>query len=114
MPQVEAGKLKVLASTGAKRLEEAPNLPTFIESGVPDFEVAGWFGVFAPAKTPREAITTLNAAINGVLQEPQLREKIRQTGATPEIHSPEEFGAVFLSSYRLWRDVVKSIGLPMQ
>jgi len=114
MPQVEAGKLKVLASTGAKRLDEAPNLPTFIESGVPDFEVAGWFGVFAPAKTPREAITALNAAINSVLQEPQLREKIRQTGATPEIRSPEEFAAVFLSSYRLWRDVVKSIGLPMQ
>jgi tripartite-type tricarboxylate transporter receptor subunit TctC len=114
MPQVEAGKLKVLASTGAKRLGEAPNLPTFIESGVPDYEVEGWFGAFAPAKTPREAITALNAAIDSVLKEPQLQEKIRQTGAMPEIRSPEEFGAVFLSSYRLWRDVVKSIGLPMQ
>jgi len=114
MPQVEAGKLKVLASTGAKRIAEAPNLPTFIESGVPDYEVEGWFGAFAPARTPPEAIMALNAAINSILQEPQLQEKIRQTGATAEIRSPEEFGAVFLSSYRLWRDVVKSIGLPMQ
>jgi tripartite-type tricarboxylate transporter receptor subunit TctC len=114
MPQVEAGKLKMLASTGAERIIEAPDLPTFIESGVPDFEVAGWFGAFAPAKTPREAVIALNAAINSVLQEPELQEKIRHTGATPEIRSPEGFGAVFLSSYRLWRDVVKSIGLPMQ
>ena len=114
MPQVEAGKLKVLASTGAKRLGEAPNLPTFIESGVPDYEVEGGFGAFAPAKTPREAIMALNGAIDSVLEEPQLQEKIRQTGAMPEIRSPEEFGAVFLNSYRLWRDVVKSIGLPMQ
>jgi tripartite-type tricarboxylate transporter receptor subunit TctC len=114
LPQVEAGRLKMLASTGARRGIETPDLPTFIESGVPDFEVAGWFGVFAPARTPREAIDALNAASNAALQEPELQQKIRQTGATPEPGSPDEFAAVFLSSYRLWRDVVKSIGLPMQ
>jgi tripartite-type tricarboxylate transporter receptor subunit TctC len=114
MPQVEAGRLKVLASTGAKRSAEAPDLPTFIESGVPDFEVAGWFGAFVPVKTPREAVKALNASINSVLQEPQLQQKIRQTGATPEAGSAEEFGAVFLNSYRLWRGVVQSIGLRMQ
>jgi tripartite-type tricarboxylate transporter receptor subunit TctC len=114
LPQVEAGRLKMLASTGARRGIETPDLPTFIESGVPDFEVAGWFGVFAPARTPREAIEALNAASNAALQEPELQQKIRQTGATPEPGSPDEFAAVFLSSYRLWRDVVKSIGLPMQ
>jgi tripartite-type tricarboxylate transporter receptor subunit TctC len=114
LPQVEAGRLRMLASTGAKRSIEAPDLPTFIEGGVPDFEVAGWFGAFAPAKTPREAIEALNAAINSVLQEPQLQQKIRQAGAKPEPGSPDQFGAVFLSSYSLWRDVVKSIGLPMQ
>ena len=114
LPQVEAGRLRMLASTGARRGIETPDLPTFIEGGVPDFEVGGWFGVFAPAKTPSAAIEALNAAINSALQEPELQQKIRQTGATLEPGSPDEFAAVFLSSYRLWRGVVKSIGLPMQ
>ena len=114
MPQVKAGKVKVLASTGTRRSAEAPELPTFIEGGVPDYEVTGWFGAFAPMKTPQETIRALNLAINSVLGEPDLQEKIRQTGATPEIGSPDQFGAVFLASYKLWRDVVKNIGLVRQ
>jgi tripartite-type tricarboxylate transporter receptor subunit TctC len=114
MPHVKAGKVKVLGSTGAKRSAEAPELPTFVEGGVPDYEVTGWFGAFAPAKTPRETVRALNQAINGVLEQSDLQEKIRQTGAMPEIGSPEQFGAVFLASYNLWRDVVKSIGLAPQ
>jgi tripartite-type tricarboxylate transporter receptor subunit TctC len=114
MPHVATGKLKVLASTGAKRSADAPDLPTFIDGGVPDFEVLGWFGAFAAAKTPRDAVTALNVSINSVLQQPELQERIKQTGATPELGSPEQFGTVFLTSYNLWRGVVQSIGLAPQ
>ena len=85
LPQVEAGRLRMLASTGARRGIETPDLPTFIEGGVPDFEVGGWFGVFAPAKTPSAAIEALNAAINSALQEPELQ---RRSGRPAQRWSP--------------------------
>jgi tripartite-type tricarboxylate transporter receptor subunit TctC len=113
-PHAKAGKVKVLASTGARRLEAAPDLPTLIEAGVPDFEVYGWFGAFAPAGTPTEIVRSLNKAINEVLSLPDVRERIRALGLDVGGGTPEQFAATMMDSYNLWGHVVKSIGLTPQ
>lgn len=114
LPHVKAGKVKMLASTGSKRLPEAPDLPTFGEAGVPGYEVNGWFGLFAPAGTPAAVVKTLNAAVVTALRQPDLIEKIRASSAEPEPVTAEQFGSTFKATYDLWGGVVKNIGLVKQ
>ena len=111
-PHARAGKVKMLASTGATRI--APDLPTLIEAGVPGFEVYGWFGAFAPAGTPTEIVRSLNKAINEVLSLPDVRDRLLALGLDVGGGTPEQFAATMMDSYNLWGRVVKSIGLTPQ
>ncbi len=112
LPLIEAGKLRALAVTSKHRLAELPNVPTFIESGLPDLQVTAWFGLFAPAGTPPEVIAKLNKAANQTLQEP----KIRQQMATHSFHAegsmtPAELGVFLNSEIERWGAVIRELNL---
>ncbi len=105
-----AGKVKVLASSGAKRSTALPDVPTFGELGVAGVEAMGWFGFFAPAKTPKPIVDALNAAINKALTSPDVAEKLTKLGMDPATGSPEFFAKVLADDYAKWGPIVKASG----
>lgn len=108
--QVRAGKVKALAVTTAKRSSFASDLPTVAESGLPGFDISTWFGVFAPAGTPREAIERLHAEFTRALAAPDVREKMLKMGAEPVGNRPEEFAAFVRAEAAKYARVVKASG----
>ena len=105
-----AGKVKVLASSGAARSTALPDVPTFNELGVAGVEAMGWFGFFAPAKTPKPIVDALNAAINGALKSPDVAEKLSKLGMDPATGTPEQFAKVLADDYAKWGPIVKASG----
>ena len=105
-----AGKVKVLASSGAARSTALPDVPTFNELGVTGVEAMGWFGFFAPAKTPKPIVDALNAAINGALKSPDVAEKLSKLGMDPATGTPEQFAKVLADDYAKWGPIVKASG----
>ena len=106
-----AGKLRALATTGAKRAGAAPELPTVAESGVPGFEVTTMYGISAPAKTPRVLIDRLHAEIVRALNSPDLRGKLIEAGADPVGNAPEEYTAFIKSEIAKWAKVIQAAGI---
>ena len=111
LQQVRAGKLRGLAVTGARRFPAANEFPTMIEAGVASFEVSGWSGLFAPAGTPREAVTRLAAEIGKILRAPELKERFFVQGAEPVGNTPDEFAAFVRSEIAKWKKVVDASGM---
>jgi tripartite-type tricarboxylate transporter receptor subunit TctC len=111
MPYVQAGKLRALAVTGSKRSETLPDLPTVAESGLPGYEAVGWFGLLAPAATPKESVTKLSADVNRVLAEREVREKMLGLGADPSGDMPEEFARFIRDDQAKWSKLMKEAGI---
>jgi tripartite-type tricarboxylate transporter receptor subunit TctC len=111
MPQVRAGKLRALAITGAKRSPLVPELPTIAESGVPGYEASGWFGVIAPAATPRDVVSRLSAALIKGIMEADARERLAALGGEVVSNTPAEFAARIRGDLAKWRKLVSVIGL---
>lgn len=115
LPTVEghlkSGKLRALAFTAAKRVPGLPDTPTLEESGFPGLVVLSWYGLFAPAGTPPEAIRRLNAEVNRVLATPEVRERLAALGAEPTGGTPEQFAQVVRADTARWAQVVKSAGV---
>jgi len=114
LPQVRAGKLRALAVSTAQRSPLAPELPTVAEAGVPGYEFSGWFGIFAPAATPKEIVNKIAAASVKAVQSPDLRERLSQQGFMPVASDPEQFAAFFRGEVAKWARVVKEGGLQPQ
>ncbi|HYC45214.1 MAG TPA: tripartite tricarboxylate transporter substrate binding protein [Burkholderiales bacterium] len=112
LPHSRAGRIKTIASTGAKRSVAAPNLPTISESGVPGYEVVGWYGLTAPAKTPKRVIDRLNTTVNRVL--PELRESYEKIGMEIGGGSADEFGRFVRTERDRWAKVVKLSGAKVE
>lgn len=93
-PLVQAGKLRLLAVTGPKRVRALPDTPTVVESGLPNFVFEEWYAFFAPAKTPRAVIDRLNAEIRAILAEPDVAERVQSLGAEVQPGSPEALGTL--------------------
>jgi tripartite-type tricarboxylate transporter receptor subunit TctC len=110
LPLVQSGKLKALAQTGAKRVGALPDLPTVAESGLPGYEVAGWFGVFAPAGTPREVVNKLSTEISRILALPDVKARYAALGAEPGPGNPDEFAAFLKSEITKWAKVIRDSG----
>jgi tripartite-type tricarboxylate transporter receptor subunit TctC len=102
LPLIRDGKLRALAVTSRERTPLAPDLPTMIEAGVPDYEVTTFNGVVAPAGTPAAIVAKLNAAINAGLQTPDMQERLRKLGAISRPNSPAEFGAFIAAEHAKW------------
>jgi tripartite-type tricarboxylate transporter receptor subunit TctC len=108
IPHFKAGRLKTLAVTGAKRTSLAPEIPTIAEAGVPGYEVTGWYGLVAPARTPTAIIERLNVTVNRVL--PELRERYANLGMDLGGGTAAEFGVYLISEREKWARVVKISG----
>ena len=108
---VKSGKLKAIAVSTVKRSAEFPNVPTMQESGISDFEVDSWYAMFVPAKTPRAVINRLNAALNQVLSEPEIREKLLAQGAEGVGGKPEDLGRVVAAELPKWVQLVKAANI---
>jgi tripartite-type tricarboxylate transporter receptor subunit TctC len=110
LPLVAAGKLRGLAVTSAKRFPTAPEFPTVAESGLPGYEAVAWYGVFAPAGTPPEVVTTLNIEIRRIVNMPDVAALLLKQGAEAYATSPQEFTKVVLRDIEKWAKVVKESG----
>ena len=108
--QIKQGTLRALAVTSAKRVDDLPNVPTINESGYKGFDAVTWFGLLAPAGTPKDAIAKLNAEFNKALQNPELRKKLGDEGADPAGGTPEQFAALIKDEIPRWGKVVKESG----
>lgn len=107
---VEAGRLRALATTGAKRAPAAPNLPTMIEAGVPGYVATNWFGTAVPARTPPAIVAKLSQEIARVLRLPDVGERLLSQGLEPASSTPGEFSAYIRSEMTKWAKVVKASG----
>ena len=107
LPQIRAGKLKGLATTGKQRSIALPDLPTMNEAGVPEFELTGWIGIFAPAETPEDIISTLNAAFAKVMSDPQMKERLQQQGDDIATGSVDDFKAFVAQSDAKWKAIAQ-------
>ena len=107
---VKSKRLRALANAGPKRAAQMPDVPTLKESGVNGVEVVVWYGVFAPAGTPREIINTLANAIAKAARSPDMRQKLLDQGAEPVGNTPEEFAKLFREEQTRWAEVVKVSG----
>ncbi len=106
----KAGQVKALATTGAKRSELTPDVPTVSEFGVPGYEATIWLGVMAPAKTPQAVVDKLNAEISKIVNRPDVRANWGKQGAVPMTMSVKEFDAYLRKDIDKWADVVKKTG----
>lgn len=109
--QARAGKLRAIATTGKNRTPAAPDIPTVAESGVPGYEVATFYGVSAPAKTPRPIIDKLHTEIVRVLNSPDVRERLQGLGAEPVGNTPEQYTAFMQNEINKWAKVIKAAGI---
>jgi tripartite-type tricarboxylate transporter receptor subunit TctC len=110
MAAIEAGTIATIAISSAKRFSRLPEIPTFAEAGLRDFESNGWFGIVAPAGTPRDVIARLNAAFVTVLNDPAIADRIRALGSEPMPMTPDAFAAFIRSEIDKWLKVVAASG----
>ena len=112
LPQVKAGRLRALASTGAQRSSFVPDLPTVAEAGVPGYEARQWWGVLAPGKTPRAVVAKLNGEIHNILASPDVKARLADEGAEPILQmTPEAFSDIVKSDIAKWRKIVKDLNI---
>lgn len=108
--QIKQGKLRALAVTSPQRVDDLPNVPTVREAGFKGFEAVTWFGLLAPAGTPKEIITRLNAEFNKALQVPELKKRLNDEGADPVGGTPEQFAALIKDEIARWGRIVVESG----
>ncbi len=114
LPQIREGKVRALAITSRTRTPLAPDIPTMIEAGVADYEVSTFYGVVAPAGTPREIVAKLNAAINDGFSTDEMRSAIARLGSTLALGTPEAFGAFMAAQSAKWDGVAKKAGIRVE
>jgi tripartite-type tricarboxylate transporter receptor subunit TctC len=111
MPHVTSGRLRMLAISSAKRSAVAPELPTLAESGLAGYDVSQWYGVLAPAGTPREITARLNKELGTIVRLPDIREKLANGGVDPIAASQAEFAAYIKAEVAKWAKAVKASGV---
>ena len=107
LPQVQAGKVKPIGISSTQRSSLLPNVPTFQELGVKDFEVNTWFGLFVPAKTPKPVIDQIYKALDAALNNPVIAKTMQSRGMEPLRKSPEEMNKYVVRENVLWKDVIE-------
>jgi tripartite-type tricarboxylate transporter receptor subunit TctC len=109
-PHMRAGRLRALAVASARRSQALPDVPSVGET-VKGYDMTTWYSLHAPAKTPREIVVRINAAVNAALQDPDTRRRLVEDGAILQPMSPEEFSAYFQREFERWGPIVRSSGV---
>jgi tripartite-type tricarboxylate transporter receptor subunit TctC len=112
LPQIRSGKLRALGVTSSTRSAEMPNIPTIAEAGLRNFEFSSWFGMFAPAGTPREVIARLSAEAARIMASKEIRDRLPAMGNEAVGGTPEQFGARFKADLAQYANVVQRAGIP--
>jgi tripartite-type tricarboxylate transporter receptor subunit TctC len=113
LPFVKQKNVDLLAVTGNKRMALFPSIPSTQEAGIKDFDVSTWWGILAPANTPKAVVDKLNQAINEITAQDQLKERFTSEGASIERQTPQEFQVTLRKELSMWKSLVKSAGLSM-
>jgi len=111
LPQLKAGRIRGLAVSTLKRSHELPDLPTLDESGFKGFEVSGWYGLAAPARTPQPVIARLNSELVKILSSGEAAQNLSRRGYDPAPTTPEAFGKYLNSEIARWTKAVKQFGI---
>jgi tripartite-type tricarboxylate transporter receptor subunit TctC len=114
LPHILEGKLRALAVTGATRSPDFPDLPTMIEIGYPDYQLAFWTGIVAPANTPADVVAKLNAAINDALRTEAVKAGIAKFNLEANVVSPQDFAAFLVGEAKKWGGVVQATGIKVE
>ena len=114
LPQARAGKLRGIAVGSAKRSPAAPDIPTVAEAGVPGFEYVTWYGLFAPAGTPRDIVSRLNVQVAKILSEPEIATRFASQGAEPASNSPEQLAQYRRAEFERWRKLIAQLKLRVE
>lgn len=111
IPNVNSGRLKMLAVGSAKRVKAFPDVPTIAESGVPGYDASNWWGILAPAGTPQPIVARLSKEIMAIVDSPDIRKRFESQGADAESMAPAEFGKFINAEMTKWARVVKEAGI---
>jgi tripartite-type tricarboxylate transporter receptor subunit TctC len=114
LPHIKAGRLKALAVLGPRRTALLPEVPTIAESGLPGYALTNWFGLLAPAATPKQVLAQLNGDVLRILKQEDLQKKIADLGADVVGNSAEEFGAAMRAESAQWAEVIKAAGIRVE
>jgi tripartite-type tricarboxylate transporter receptor subunit TctC len=114
VPQVKAGKIRALAVSPTKRSSAVPDLPTVAEAGVPGYDSGAWFGLVAPANTPRDIVTKLSRETARILKLPDVSARLLELGAEPVGGTPEQFSAHIKAEIAKWAKVIKDANVELQ
>jgi tripartite-type tricarboxylate transporter receptor subunit TctC len=114
LPHIRAGRLKALAVLGPKRSALLPEVPTIAESGLPGYALTNWFGLLAPAATPRETLLKVNQDVLRILKQEDLQKKIADLGADVVGNSAEEFGTAMRTESAQWAEIIKAAGIRVE
>ncbi len=110
-PHLKAKRLKALAVLGPRRAALLPEVPTIAESGLPGYALTNWFGLLAPAATPKETVLKIHADVIRVLRDPEAKKRITELGADVVGNSPEEFGAAMRAESAQWAEIIKAANI---
>jgi tripartite-type tricarboxylate transporter receptor subunit TctC len=113
LPLVQAGKLRALAVSSAKRSAALPDVPTTVEAGFPNSHYEFWLGLFVPAKTPRDIVERLHAEVRKALAVPEVQKKLRALGGEPMAMTPAEFDAFIRNAVAMNRELAKAAGIKL-
>lgn len=111
MPHIQSGKVRALATSGARRSPALPALPTLDEAGIKGFEYSPWYGFFAPAGTPAPIVRKLHDAVNKVLKDPEIASKLAQQGLEVRAMTREQFGQLVTNDIAKWGKTIKTLGI---
>ena len=114
LPQIQAGKVRALAALATERLSALPQVPTAAESGFPDYVVTSWYGILAPANTPRDIINRLHGEFVKAVNDPATRERLITGGFEPKTSSPQEWGDFIKSEITRYGKVIREAKLEVQ
>lgn len=114
IPHIRSGKLKAIAITGKNRLASLSEVPTFAEAGLPDYDFQLWFGVLAPAGTPKDILNKLSAEIGRILALPDVKESLAAQGLDTAYLPPEQFGTLVKADFERYGKVIKAAGIKIE
>jgi len=112
-PHIKSGALRPMAVTSAKRSPVLPDLPTMIEAGMPNFEVIGWFGIFAAARTPQDIVKRINDQVATIMKEPEMRDRMLTQGGEPASGPPSELRDLLAREIQVWGKVIRDANIKL-